>query len=230
MTDTVEKRVFLDALPYHDEEPTHEERRLVETLIEEEILRDKSPQLEPPLPLPQVDLESASAFFAAEVSRIKAGIDKPSVLDPKRYNLDLPHIDEKTTPDDVEAAWKETLTRCRLQYEHLHLKETNLELLLRHGTDVYEETLIPMAEEREIAFRKNVEELERDVMRIHQLRKREQSDAGRALDESESLFWEYVYRNMQLRGEIAKMERQLEELTAKKNTILGSSDQMDVEK
>jgi hypothetical protein len=228
--DTVERRVILDALPYHDEEPTREERRLVETLIEEELLRESSPPLESTIPLPSVNLESASSFFAAEVARIDAGIDKPTILDPKRYSLDLPIIDEKTSPDDVETAWKEALTRCRLQHEHLHLKETNLELLLRHGTDVYEEVLIPQTEEREIAFRKNVEELERDVMRIHQLRKREQSDAGRALDESESMFWEYVYRNMQLRGEIAKMEKQLKELTEKKNTILGSSDQMDVEK
>mmetsp|Transcript_33543 Transcript_33543/g.88091 ORF Transcript_33543/g.88091 Transcript_33543/m.88091 type:complete len:241 (-) Transcript_33543:3531-4253(-) len=196
----------IDALPYADKDlDTPGAREAAIALVQEEMRQftpDMSEYAARLPPLPKIG-SYESAFMLAEMERVAAGESMPP-LDMRKSELPLP---PKSKRNDV-AAWQGALDNACAQFEHQKTRLDNLELLSKHGPQVWA-MRTKQAKAQEEALRKELAAITSQIQDVNWKRQSEQSTVGAALHELEVQWGQLVSKNYEIERAAQQLEAEI---------------------
>eukprot|EP00824_Muranothrix_gubernata_P019121 TRINITY_DN38675_c0_g1_i1.p2 TRINITY_DN38675_c0_g1~~TRINITY_DN38675_c0_g1_i1.p2 ORF type:complete len:235 (+),score=60.48 TRINITY_DN38675_c0_g1_i1:31-705(+) len=207
------QKLFLDALPYVDNEYAEEEvRTTVEKLIQEEMACGVAPA-QPPTSR----VTFSSAILQAEWSRLERG-ESMQPLDTTRYLLEPPPPEKQNDLD----AWTMALTNARAQVEHQYLRLVNLELLNKYGVNAWRKHNEKMDREAS-RLRGSVDLVRQSIDETNRKRKVDQMNAESKLHHRELQFQELVAKNHQIEAACVQLEEEIKRLRTVPSSSSSSS-------
>ncbi|KAL1511901.1 hypothetical protein AB1Y20_005183 [Prymnesium parvum] len=199
-------RTHIDALPYVDQQYTEDARREVERLIAQELKTFKpSKDYLAPWPQHEVDFE-AHPLLQAEWMRVCDKQPMPK-LDTTRYQLDPPPPNRQ---HDM-SAWHKSIENAQAQLEHQANRLVNLELLQKHGNNVWKAQLNALdAANNSVA--RMIAETDASIEAVNKRRKLDQTKAGSTLVQLEGKWVSMVKKNIEIESHCMRLEQECEAL------------------
>jgi len=195
-------RTDIDALPYVDQQYTDAMRKQVEGLIEAELKTFKpAKDYLAQWPVHEPNFE-AHPLLEAEWMRI-CDQQPMSKLDTTRYQLDPPPSNRQT---DI-AAWQKSVDNAQAQLEHQANRISNLELLQKHGANVWRAQLNSLEAASKSLTRAH-DGISSEIDGINRKRKLDQTKVGPTLQSLEGDWVSSVRKNIVIESECMRLEQE----------------------
>jgi len=197
--------VFLDALPYVDQEYSSIPgiRAEVEKLVRDEMQSFKPKDYLAAFPAVP-DLKFKDSLLAEDFERM-AKKQKMATMDTKRYAL------EKPKDDEPSAAWVAAISNAQSQVQHQSVRIENLDLMSEHGPmawrmhNTYLETVHAGLKQKLEATKTKIEE-------VNKKRKLDQTKGGRKVRELEMTWDDLAKKNLNIDAAVQSLDRDIERL------------------
>ncbi|CAJ2675963.1 unnamed protein product [Trifolium pratense] len=200
---------IIDALPYIDDDYSHESvKKEVDRLVEEEMRRSsKKPSdfLKDFPPLPTFNFEEYP-MIGREYERVRAA-GKPHSIDRGRYELQLPPPNKMND----ETAWKLSLQTAQRLLQYQTLRMENLDLLLKYGPHAWKQHNQRL-EVYLSRMQKLAQEQNDKIEKVNRERKYHQQNTAYELNALSMQWNELCQKNIDIKVACASVETHLNEL------------------
>merc|ERR1711934_1261795 len=205
----VPEGVFIDALPYIDQEygSIAGIRNEVERLVRDEMATFKPQALKTPAPDSTDDFKS-SQLLAEDFERMKRK-EEMSALDVKRYRMEAPEDDEKM------PGWKNAMNNGKSQVQHQAVRIENLDLMSEHGPMAWRMYNVSL-EATHAGVKKKLEETKKEIEEVNKRRKIEQTEGGLKVRELEQQWEELMKKNLNIDAACQSLDRDISALKQQK--------------
>jgi len=197
-------RTEIDALPYVDSQYNNPAvKRQVDALVEAELKTFAPRDYLEHLPLREPDFE-AHPILQSEWLRVCAEQPMPQ-MDTSRYQLDPPPANKQSSV----PAWERAVANAQAQLEHQSTRLENLELLQKHGANLWRVHLNAL-EAANGRLEGEQAELVAQIAELNRKRKADQVEVGPKLARLESDWVNAVKKNLQIEGHVSVMKAECE--------------------
>lgn len=191
----------IPSLPYYDPEPTDEERDLVDALILQQIVPQKS--LHPSI-ADRDEWKSSSALINAELERIASG-KKLDAIDLSRYeSVDVPN-------ESDSQALHDAVTRGIVASNAMADRIDNLSLLKSFGSNAWTMHVYHLEQELR-SVEADLQDVRGYIDQVNRERKVAQIGAGQRLTELTDRWKHLVSSNLELNIACAMLEREIDSM------------------
>merc|ERR1711934_252604 len=204
----VPEGVFIDALPYIDQEygSISGIRDEVERLVRDEMATFKKKELK--TPAPTTDFKS-SQLLAEDFDRMKRKEALPP-MDTVRYQLKAPEEEGAAL-----TAWKNAMNNGKSQVQHQAVRIENLDLMSEHGPMAWRMYNVSL-ETTHASVKRKLEETKKAIEDVNKRRKIEQTEGGMKVRELEMQWEELMKKNLNIDAACQSLSRDISALKQQK--------------
>ncbi|EGG17705.1 spliceosome-associated protein [Cavenderia fasciculata] len=198
----------IDSLPYIDAPLTEDELNMVTNMVQEEMKKFNPPNYLEQLGELRTDIDQSKfQFVGEELKRVELG-EKIKPLNLTRYKVEAPQASQKTSKE----AWEASVDNAKAQYLHQETRRTNLQLLQRHGGQLWESYLDNDIQNIQDQLTCRLKETKEEIERTNVQRKIEQDQIRSRLVGNQQKWYELVSKNKEIDFACLELEKEIDRL------------------